>query len=242
MLKLSFVIPSFNCVTWLPHAVKTVLDPNPRIGQGYNNIEVVIVDDNSKDLTHQYLDWLEAQKDERVKIVRSKVQLGRSAARNLGNKEATGDIILVLDADDLATPNRAAITAKKFQSGKVDFLYGSASVIAAAGNQTGEIRADVFNKDRAISEKVNRIVHSTVAYTREIAEKYPYADGDISQLGIDDWHQQIRVALDGRRMDYVPQLVASYRVLNSSISNTRDEKAVTEAKDKILAGLREVVA
>lgn len=231
MLKVSFVVPTFNSVTWLPHAVKTVL------AQSYKNVELVVVDDASTDRTAQYLNWLAAQKDERVKIVRLPENVGRSKARNLGNQASTGDIICVLDADDIAAPNRAELTARKFQSGKLDFVYGSASIIDAVGNKIGEIRADVFNKDRALSEKMNRIVHSTVAYTREIAEKYPYAEGELSDLGLDDWHQQIRVSLDGKRMDYIPQTISAYRISQFAISKTRDEAAVLALKEKTLAGL-----
>lgn len=235
MLKLSFVCPAHNAVVWLPHAVKTVL------AQTYKNIELVIVDDYSSDRTQDYLDWLEGQNDKRIQVLRSTVPLGRSAARNLGNQSASGDVILVLDADDIAAPNRAQLTAQKFQSGQLDFLHGSASIIDAMGNKIGEHRADVFNKDKALSEKLNRIVHSTVAYTKEIAEKYPYEGGDISRLGIDDWHQQIRIALDGKRMDFLPQTVSAYRILQSAISQNRDEKEVLAAKDKVLSELKGAV-
>ena len=81
---------------------------------------------------------------------------------------------------------------------------------------------------------VNNIVHSTVAYTRAFSEKYPYAGGDVARLGIDDWEMQIRSAIDGAKFDFLPQILSAYRVLESGISQTRNEDDVKKAKREIL--------
>lgn len=230
-MKLSFVIPTHNCATWLPHAVSSCLK------QTYKDIEVVVMDDGSTDRTQEYLTWL-AKSEPRAKVLKTEVNVGRSSARNMGNQKAQGDIICVLDADDLATPNRAEITVNKFKSGKIDYLYGAATVIDCVGVPMYEIRPDVFNKDKALNPPFeNKIVHSTAAYTRDFAHKYPYLGGDMAKLGIDDWSQQIRARIDGARFDFVPQRLCAYRILQSSISKTRDKEAVAKAKKEYLASL-----
>ena len=115
-MKISFVIPTFNSVTWLPMAVTSCLE------QTHNNCEVVIVDDCSTDYTHQYLKFL--KDNPKVKIIRNEKNLGRSASRNIGNMVAQGDIICVLDADDVSQKKRAEWTAGKFKEKKIDLLYG----------------------------------------------------------------------------------------------------------------------
>lgn len=233
-MKVSFVIPSFNAVTWLPHAVTSAL------GQTHKDIEVVIVDDGSTDRTHEYLDFI--AKDERVKIVRNITNLGRSYSRNIGNREVLEGIICVLDADDLVTPNRAELTVKKFKAKPVDYVYGAAQVIDAIGNPSYILGADVVTRDVLDESKNpslhNRIVHSTVSYTKDFAEKFPYRDGQIAKLGIDDYCQQAEALASGARFDFVPQRLACYRMLSSQITKNRDEAAVLAAKKGFLAGLK----
>ncbi len=233
-MKVSFVIPSYNCVTWLPHAVESVLK------QTYGNWELVIVDDASTDKTSQYLHWLESQEKhkDKIKIFYKTQNVGRSEARNWGNAHATGDLILVLDADDIATPNRAEVTVGKFKRTKADFLYGSVTVIDSIGRTLGEYRADVFTK-KNLEGKKNNIVHSSVAYTPEFAKAHPYKSGEISDLGIDDWAQQVEGLLAGKKFEHIPSLIGVYRMLKSGISSNRDEKKVLAAKDAFLEGLKQ---
>lgn len=208
--------------------------------QNYNDdLEVIIINDGSTDHTEQYLKWLEGKKDSRIKIIRT-AMIGRSAARNIGNEQACGEMIFVLDADDLAAPNRLELTVKKKLDTGADFIYGSATIIDCTGKKIGEVRADVFNRDRALDTKLNHIVHSSVAYTKEFAKQFPYNEGELSSLGLDDWGQQITAAIAGIKMDFVPQTICAYRHLESGISKTRNEKEVAEAKDRYLDSLKTV--
>lgn len=234
-MKISFVIPSFNAVTWLPHAVSSCLQ------QTYKYVEVIIIDDGSTDRTVDLLKWYHAN-EPRVKSVTGPNQ-GRSRARNLGNNTATGDIICVLDADDLATPNRAELTVKKFKNGEPDYIYGSATIMDVLGRPLSLLTADVVDRARCLDAEKNphlqnRIVHSTAAYTKAFAEKFPYREGEVARLGLDDWAQQIEALAAGAKFDFIPHRLGCYRQLESQITKTRDEQAVLEAKKAFLAGLQ----
>lgn len=232
-MKATFVIPTKDCAHFLPIAVQSVMT------QTHKDVELVIVDDGSKDSTGQYLDWLDKQENPRIITIRNRVSLGRCKARNQGNDAASGDYIFVLDADDAATPNRVELTLKKFAQTKPDFVYGSFSGIDAVGNLLYKIPADVFNRDKAVEEMQNRICHSTVAYTKEFAQSFPYStDPEISRLGIDDWEQQIRSAFFGAKFDFTPQLIGVYREHDGGISKTRNPDEVKALKTKILDGLK----
>ena len=223
----SFVIPSYNSVTFLPHAVKSALE------QSFKEIEVIIVNDASTDMTFQYLDWLVKKDDSRIRIINNNENKGRSESRNIGNTSACGQFIFVLDADDLAAPNRVDLSLKKLAN--VPFVYGSATIMDALGNKVSEIRSDVFNLDNAISTKQNRIVHSSVAYSKSFAMNNPYEPGEVARLGIDDWAQQIRAATNGVKFDYIPQTICAYRSHSGTITNSRNMKEVNEFKDKYIS-------
>ncbi|EDL52137.1 glycosyltransferase family 2 protein [Vibrio mediterranei] len=96
MAKISIIIPTYNCVEYLPKAVESVFS------QTHQDIEVIVVDDNSTDNTSGYLNSIS---DSRMQIITTS-GLGASGARNLGINRASGDYIAFLDADDYWMPNK----------------------------------------------------------------------------------------------------------------------------------------
>lgn len=230
-MKASFIIPSHNCQTWLPHAVQSCLE------QTYKDHEVIIVDDASTDRTKEYLEWI--AKNEKVKVLINEKNMGRSSSRNFGIKHAQGDILFVLDADDISTPNRAELTIKKFKSSDVDYVYGASTVIDILAREVMVIKPDMFKKDKALEEPfVNGIVHSSSAYNRNYINKISYRGGEISKLGLDDWAFQLEGLFSGMKFDWVPQRLCCYRQLESQISRTRNPEDVKQAKKKFLETLK----
>ena len=231
-MKLSFVIPSYNSAEYLHPAIESCLS------QTYKDIEVVVVDDASTDSTPDYVAWAKKQElASKVNFIRNEKNVGRSASRNIGNRAATGDIIAVLDADDLSTPRRAELTVAKFKAG-AQFVHGAAHKMDPVGRDLGMVESDVFNRDKAVEILSAGIVHSTVAYSKEIANRYPYLAGEPARLGVDDFTIFMPMAFDGVKFDYIPSPLAAYRVNEFGVTATRDSKEVMEFKAGFLKGLQ----
>ncbi|NOI22118.1 glycosyltransferase family 2 protein [Vibrio mediterranei] len=96
MAKISIIIPTFNCVKYLPKAIESVLS------QTHQELEIIVVDDNSTDSTSSYLSNIN---DSRMQTITTS-GLGASGARNLGISRASGDYIAFLDADDFWMPTK----------------------------------------------------------------------------------------------------------------------------------------
>lgn len=225
-MRVSYVIPSKDSVAWLAQAVRSVFE------QDYPKelSEVVVVNDGSTDSTRDYLSWLMTQ-DFKVKVIHNSTSIGRSGARNIGNAESSGDVVCVLDADDLALPSRSRLTVKAFENGAT-FVHGGAQSMDCLGNRYDDIETDVLDPESARKNLLHGIVHSTVAYNRDFIEKYPYpTEGPYSELGLDDWHQQARAIQDGVEFTYIPNNLSVYRHLSQGISKTRDEEEVKKAKE-----------
>ena len=112
MEKITVIIPVFNCENYLKYAVQSVLD------QPYTNINVVLVDDGSRDNSPALCDHLAAE-DGRIHVIHQENQ-GVSVARNQGIEyvlqnlsQEDGGYIGFLDADDVWCPN--VITAQTLQ-------------------------------------------------------------------------------------------------------------------------------
>lgn len=86
-------MPTYNRVALLQRAVESVL------GQDYRNIELIVVDDNSTDGTHQYLAEM-AEKDSRFRYFINEENSGACVSRNKAIFAANGEFITGLDDDD----------------------------------------------------------------------------------------------------------------------------------------------
>ena len=89
----SAIIPTYNRAHIVGDAVESVL------GQTYSNIEVIVVDDGSKDDTLRCLQ----QYGDRIRVV-TQGNAGPAAARNRGIAESRGELIAFLDSDDIWLP------------------------------------------------------------------------------------------------------------------------------------------
>lgn len=96
MLKISVIIPVYNGEKTIRECIETTLSNN------YEEFEVIVVDDNSKDNTQNIIEQL---KDKKLKFVRNKLNSGPSFARNVGIKESAGEIVLLLDSDSYVERN-----------------------------------------------------------------------------------------------------------------------------------------
>jgi glycosyltransferase involved in cell wall biosynthesis len=99
----SVIIPCRNGAAWLGEAVQSCL------GQTWQDVEIVIVDDGSTDSS---LDVARRYESPKVAVV-ARRHAGASAARNAGLAQARGDFIQFLDADDVLDRNKIGIQMER---------------------------------------------------------------------------------------------------------------------------------
>ena len=115
--KLSIVIPAYNEEKTLQTVVKTVQAVRLPIAK-----ELVLVDDASTDNTRQIMEQLPDSNI--IKVFHEKNQ-GKGAALRSGFAAATGDIILIQDADLEYDPEEYPKLLQPILAGKADVVYGS---------------------------------------------------------------------------------------------------------------------
>ena len=91
-IKVSIIVPIYNVEKYIDRCVESL------VCQTYRNIEILLVDDGSKDLSGKKADeW--CNKYERIKVIH-KENGGLSAARNIGIEKSTGSHLVFVDSDD----------------------------------------------------------------------------------------------------------------------------------------------
>jgi len=123
MKLISVVIPTYNCAKYVKSAVQSVFD------QSYANVEIIVVDDGSTDET---MSVLQPFMNDIVYIHQENT--GLPGARNRGIKEASGEYVAFLDADDRWRKNKLEIQAQVLEScPSVYIVFSDFSVFSEDG-------------------------------------------------------------------------------------------------------------
>lgn len=114
----SVIIPVYNMEKYIEQCINSVLS------QTYGNIEIILVNDGSKDNSLSICEEF-AQKNRNIKLIDQKNQ-GVSCARNVGMEQAAGEFIAFLDADDTLTVNAIETLVNAAVSNNADLTIGKA--------------------------------------------------------------------------------------------------------------------
>lgn len=162
---ISVIVPVYNVEAYLNRCVESI------VGQTYRDLEIILVDDGSRDGSPQMCDeW--AKKDGRIKVIH-KENGGLSDARNAGLAVATGDYVSFVDSDDLIHPQM------------IELLYQEQEVHHADVVECGFLKFSDYNE---ISSEV-QTVHDTMELTPENALAELILERNIHQIA---WNKLYR--------------------------------------------------
>ena len=116
-MKLSIVIPVYNEI----ETIEALLARVRAVELPFEK-EIILIDDASTDGTRQFIKTVSSNN---VVTVLHEINQGKGAALRSGFKMATGDIILIQDADLEYNPNEFLKLLKPILEGKADVVYGS---------------------------------------------------------------------------------------------------------------------
>ncbi len=124
---LSVIIPVYNERQTVEEIIQRVLAApltNPNTAQPIAK-EIVLVDDGSTDGTRDILQQMQAQARPGMHIVFHKQNAGKGAAIRTGLRQATGDLVVIQDADLEYDPREYQVLVQPIVDGKADVVYGS---------------------------------------------------------------------------------------------------------------------
>lgn len=134
MKKVSIVVLTFNnCNETTVPCIESILEHTPR-----ENVEVIVVDNNSHDETKKHLLHYEELHTTYLKAIFNQTNEGYAKGNNIGINSAVGDIIILLNNDTVVTPYWLDALLQKFD---IDSKIG---LVGAVSNSVGN-EQQVFN-------------------------------------------------------------------------------------------------
>ena len=170
--KISIIVPIYNAQKTIERCIDSILN------QDFSDFELILIDDGSKDNSGKICDTY-AGKDQRVRVIH-KENSGVSASRNLALREAKGEYLQFLDADDWITPNATRLLVESMETNDCDMVIADFyRVIGERLSHKGSIDEDgVLSRE----EFANNMMENPAdfyygvlwnkLYKRSIIEKY----------------------------------------------------------------------
>lgn len=233
-MLVSTIIPTYNRARTIERAVNSVL------GQSWQPIEVIVVDDGSTDQTTDIL----ARYGDRIHLIRQKNQ-GPAAARNAGIRAAQGAIITFLDSDDSWLPDKVERQMRLLQAtapqgvvccvcnARMEFLSGTRTSFAAASLQPRH-EEGIWSNPAEILVTRFLFFNQVVAIRRTALEETGYFRPGI----MEDYDLALRLSLLGPWAFITDPLVVWYEEKGDNLSRTHSQREITERALAILQDIR----
>lgn len=212
MSLVSIIIPNYNTGRYLPEALASVF------AQTYPHYEIIIVDDGSTDETKQIL----APYMERIRFI-EQANAGVSAARNRGLREARGEWILFLDADDKLLPHKLE---RQLALGDAAILHSGWWLIAEDGTLLEEIKpydnVPVLNLESWLFWKA--VFPAAMLFRRVWLERVGGFDESLRHA--EDVDLVLRISAAGGNALWLKEATAQYR----QRANSASRKSLNQAE------------
>ncbi len=204
------------------------------LNQTFKNFEFIIVLDNPNNEKAEKIIKEYQQRDKRIVFIKNEKNLGRGASRNKAIDIANGRYIAILDADDIALPQRLEKQFKYMEDNKdVDLLFTWVYFIDEYGNILREFKPEKykFKEIRKYFFKEHLTVHPSMMIKSDILKKIKYDEGLVRSQDYDLW---IKCIAKNYKFDVIEEFLLKYRIPRGNYGK-RIKKQLNYSKNSLRA-------
>lgn len=219
----SGIVAAYNYGSYLAEALDSAL------AQDYpdDRLEVIVIDDGSTDDTPEIAQRYARESGGIVRYIRQE-NAGLAAATNRGLAEARGDLLTLLDADDVWVRSRTRLLVDALaRNPKAGLVYGDMEVIDGEGRTIhpswmAEVQQPAW-RGRVLPclLRTNFVIAPSIMIRAELRERF-FPIPEI--FPVQDWYMAARIA-EVADVDYVPAKVARYRRHGLNMNNGKFDAA-----------------
>ncbi len=212
MKKVSVIVPCYNSEDYLRTAIDSL------IIQTYENIEIILLNDGSKDGT---LEIMKSYSDERI-IVIDKENTGIGDTRNVGIRKSNGDYIMFLDSDDYYEKDTIENMVKVLEENSADMVVSNYYL----NTPTKQLEIK-FNDFGVATLKENPEILTSINYApwnkiykREVVSKAEFP----TNVKYEDVPFVVKCLICSKRIAFTSEFNFHYVIKKSGETITRDER------------------
>ena len=205
----SVIVPVYNAEDFMCETLDSIL------AQTYKNIEIICIDDMSKDSSRLIIEDY-ASKYENIRPIFLEENGGVSNARNVGIANARGRYVAFLDSDDVWMPEKIEKQIKFMQENKYAFTFTGYRFMDADSKLLNTV---VHAKKELTYDKLlrqNAISCLTVVIDREYIE-----DIYMPKIHHEDYAAWLRILKKGYKAYGLDEILAKYRTRQNSLSGNK---------------------
>lgn len=207
----SVIMPAHNAATHIAKAIQSVLN------QSYRDIELIVVDDGSTDNTADIVTGFE---EDRIKYFYQD-NAGASSARNLALRKSQGSYIVILDADDMMTPDFIARHLEEFDKHpQADLVYCDDSLIDENDKPIRVIERPEYADTKSLVRDLFRCGYPVVPFRtcirKSVFDKIGFYDEGL--LVAEDYDMMRRFVKSGLKAHHLNEALYLRRIKSDSLS------------------------
>ncbi|MEA3250995.1 MAG: glycosyltransferase family A protein [Pseudomonadota bacterium] len=199
----SIIIPCFNGQEYISQTIESALD------QSYNNVEIIVIDDGSKDRSWKIISGFDS-----IKKIRQG-NLGACAARNRGLKASSGKYIKFLDSDDFLYKDCLASQVRNSTSlERKMIIYGWHRVYMQSDNRSAKRKIEILpGLSQPVGLVLKNLPISLPLYPRDALLAVNGFDEQLRSR--QEWSLNIRLSIAGYHFSYADDLTFCQRIHSS---------------------------
>ncbi len=213
---ISVLVPAYEAEKHIEKCLTSITE------QTWDNLEIIVVDDGSKDRTGEIADGF-AERDARVRVIHQE-NAGVAAARNALLEAATGDFILQVDADDYISPKAVETLYRTLMDTEADLCVCTMTTgddVDHKFTEPVERKVETLEGNEKFrrlfdDRKFDSIVPWEKLYKRELFEGLRYPDGKIHE----DEHLAHYILERAKRVTYTNDELFYYTVEKKGITKS----------------------
>jgi len=234
--EISVVMTVYNGERFIAEAVESILN------QTFRNFELIIVDNCSQDRT---CEMIENYRDERIRFIKNKENVGQTKALNIGIKQSRAALIARMDADDVSEVDRLAVQYEYLEKHPDITVVGSwcrdidvnGKIIQNFKSPTDSlwINCCLLGSGDLTSWSIS---HPTVLIRRSALEGVGlYDEEDVGNGYPQDYALWIKM-IEKYKFANIPRYLLQYRVLSKSESRSFENEALKHRSKLTMQRLR----
>ena len=151
-------MPCFNCEKTVAASIESILN------QTYQNIEILIIDDGSKDNTYEILKKFQS-KHKNIRLFKNQDNLGLTKSLNILIEESKGEYIARQDSDDISVIDRISLQYEFMEQKELDFCSSRATILYSGKKIP---RSSHYLPKKIVMKFKNPFIHGTLFIKKSI--------------------------------------------------------------------------